>query len=764
MNKTAKPLSTAISTTYRAKPDFGGVFPAAAPFPNNEPERKQPRAYTVRSAQNMVLAPRQEMPNLTPFDILDFVARSTDVIQIAENILLNQISGRRWDILPADPEDKSDYKKEEKILKDFFKKPDKERTYSQWIRKALKNMTRYDAFTLYKRKNKKGGLYGLNIIDGSTIKIVVDSNGNKPTPPYPAFQQIIYGTVRGSWSLEELVYAPMSEELKGNYGVGPVERIIQATMKYLRKQNFDYAYYKEGAYPDGGLYALRPNDQSQWTADDIIKFNAFWMEDMAAYENRQSLKFVPDGQLHRTKEYKWDTLQEEWFGRLVCASMGIDFQTFNKQVNRSTAEVDDRKQTDVGLKPYIRHLEEILTEIIQVDFGFETLAFKIIDEKLEDQQAKVNKNDNYLKNGIYNRNEIRREEGKEPIVNGDIYTVQVGNAIIPLTDIDKVITTDNKEDGADPEAANNVKGANIKAKDVKMDAANRPVITDKKTSKKETKSKEVKKALAHYQSFLIKRFKEGRSLKGYNNENVSDEFIVKVESSNIRNIGQIVDIFKAEDDKEEYASFLAYLTEYFKDLKGDYVKFIEEAYKKADIEFILGFYFINKEDFGKKLKKYLESSYDKGQREGLSELNRVLEQKNKPSVDIKPEIKNQDTYVTDLTSQLEQSTQTMLTNSFSSALEKGLDWESYRNEIENSYPFSAIRAKVIADVEGLKQYNEGATLTWIKSELIDKVYVYDGDGCPICADLNGTIQTLEWAHNNPIQHPNCVRQFTPLVE
>jgi phage portal protein BeeE len=763
MNK-AKQLSTAITSTYRIKPDFGGVFPAGTPFPNNEPDRQQPRAHQIRSAQNYILAPRQEIDGLTPFAILDFVAKSTDLIQIAENLLLNQISGRRWDILPADPEDKGKYEAEQKVLKEFFKHPDRERTYSQWIRKALKNITRYDAFTLYKRKNKRGGLYGLNIVDGSTIKIVVDSNGNKPIPPYPSYQQIIYGTVRGSWDSKELIYAPMSEDLKGNYGISPVERILQATMKYLRKQNFDYAYYKEGAFPDGGLYAVRPNDQSQWTAEDIVLFQENWDYRMADHTKRQSLTFVPDGQLHRTKEYKWDTLQEEWFGRIVCTTMGIDFQTFSKQINRATAEVDDRKQTDVGLKPYIKHIEDILTDIIQVDFGFEALAFKIIDEKLEDQDAKVNKNDTYLKNGIYNRNEIRREEGKEPIEGGDVYTVQVGNAVIPLNNIEKVITIGNKEDGVDSNAPNNVKGAKLEAKDVEMDASNRPVLTDNKKDNKETaKKKEVQKALSHYKNFLIKRFKEGRSLKGYSNESLSEDFIVKVESSDIQNIGNIIEIFKAEEDKEELEVFLIALVSYFENLKSKFISYIETPYKSANLEAVLSFPLSDKEKLKADLKEYLTNSFNKGQKDGFIELNKLLKQSGKESVDIDAEVKNISEYVDSLVNQLEKSTQGMLTALFASSLEKGLGWESFKSDLENAYPFSANRSRIIAENEGLKQYNDGATIIWEKSKMIDKVYVYDGDGCVTCSELNGTIQTLEWARQNPVQHPNCVRNFTPLL-
>jgi hypothetical protein len=47
------------------------------------------------------------------------------------------------------------------------------------------------------------------------------------------------------------------------------------------------------------------------------------------------------------------------------------------------------------------------------------------------------------------------------------------------------------------------------------------------------------------------------------------------------------------------------------------------------------------------------------------------------------------------------------------------------------------------------------------------VEVFDGggeDSDDICTGLNGTIQTLEWARDNPLQHPNCTRAFGPSYD
>jgi HK97 family phage portal protein len=50
---------------------------------------------------------------------------------------------------------------------------------------------------------------------------------------------------------------------------------------------------------------------------------------------------------------------------------------------------------------------------------------------------------------------------------------------------------------------------------------------------------------------------------------------------------------------------------------------------------------------------------------------------------------------------------------------------------------------------------------------VTRVLILDNgfeDSDPRCSQLNGTVQTVEWFQANPLQHPNCVRAASPLVE
>lgn len=75
---------------------------------------------------------------------------------------------------------------------------------------------------------------------------------------------------------------------------------------------------------------------------------------------------------------------------------------------------------------------------------------------------------------------------------------------------------------------------------------------------------------------------------------------------------------------------------------------------------------------------------------------------------------------------------------------------------------SVSRSKMIAQTETAVAFNTGAVISYREAG-IEKVEVLDGDEDEDCASVNGTIQTLEWAMENPVAHPHCQRAFAPVV-
>jgi hypothetical protein len=87
--------------------------------------------------------------------------------------------------------------------------------------------------------------------------------------------------------------------------------------------------------------------------------------------------------------------------------------------------------------------------------------------------------------------------------------------------------------------------------------------------------------------------------------------------------------------------------------------------------------------------------------------------------------------------------------------------ETLANAAENSRAFDPSRSLMIARTEVAIAYNHGASLGY-RQDGATEVMVSDGDGDDACAEADGQVWTIDEALDNPIEHPNCERSFTPI--
>jgi len=71
-------------------------------------------------------------------------------------------------------------------------------------------------------------------------------------------------------------------------------------------------------------------------------------------------------------------------------------------------------------------------------------------------------------------------------------------------------------------------------------------------------------------------------------------------------------------------------------------------------------------------------------------------------------------------------------------------------------------ASRIARTEVVRTLNENS-LDRYKASQVTHVMVRDGCGCAVCAEINGSIWTIEESYHRTTEHPNCRRSFTPIL-
>jgi HK97 family phage portal protein len=96
-------------------------------------------------------------------------------------------------------------------------------------------------------------------------------------------------------------------------------------------------------------------------------------------------------------------------------------------------------------------------------------------------------------------------------------------------------------------------------------------------------------------------------------------------------------------------------------------------------------------------------------------------------------------------------------------VEKGLGPQELGALLRESSAFDEARAEMIARTETAYAYNDSAIQSY-RSLDVEEVQVIDGDQDAECAHADGATWTMDEALSNPIAHPNCTRDFIPVVK
>jgi SPP1 gp7 family putative phage head morphogenesis protein len=111
---------------------------------------------------------------------------------------------------------------------------------------------------------------------------------------------------------------------------------------------------------------------------------------------------------------------------------------------------------------------------------------------------------------------------------------------------------------------------------------------------------------------------------------------------------------------------------------------------------------------------------------------------------------------------INQTTREKVQAAVAEGIEKGLSPAELGDLIEGSAAFDEYRAEMIARTETAYAYNDSAIQSYRELD-VEKVEVIDGDADDVCAPVNGATWTMDEALAHPVGHPNCTRDFIPVL-
>jgi HK97 family phage portal protein len=403
-----------------------GIFSPGYPLAPVEPERVRLWDYPV--GVNTIYTPRSYEP--ISFEELRRLADGHDITRLAIETRKDQLERLDWTIRPrGDKRARADTRGRADAVVEFLRRPDGERPFATWLRELLEDLLVLDAPALELRRNRGGALIGLDVVDGATIKVLVDETGRRPRPPAPAYEQVIHGRPWKLLTSDELLYLPRNPRPHKAYGFGPVEQIVMTVNIALRRQVMQLQHFTEGNVPPGLL-----NTPDGWNVEQISQFQE-WFDSVLAGNtgSRSRLVWGPAGARYQAfKEAPYKDEFDEWLARIVCYAFSLPPTPFTRQLNRATAETSQDAAQAEGLAPLMLWVKRLADYVTQDLLGHADLEFAWGELRPADpaEQAKVL--DTYVRNGIYAVNEARELLGLDPVPGGDLPMVYGTAGAVPL--------------------------------------------------------------------------------------------------------------------------------------------------------------------------------------------------------------------------------------------------------------------------------------------------------------------------------------------
>lgn len=385
-----------------------GFFSPLDPIEPVAQKEAHGRQFDYAAGYNINVKPRANEP--VDFVTLRAMADSYDLLRLVIETRKDQMARLKWTIKPTDDKAEADKRCEE--LQKFFKYPNREDTWDVWFRALLEDLLVLDAPVIFPRKTRGGGIYALELMDGATIKRVLDDGGRTPIPPYPAYQQVLKGVPAVDYTADEIIYARRNKRTNRVYGYSPVEQVLMTVNIALRRQVHQLQFYTEGNIPEALISV-----PTEWTPEQVAQFQAYWdsiLEGDTA--SRRHAKFVPGGV--NIEMVRPDGLKDEfdeWLARIICYAFSVSPSALIRDQNRATADSQAEMAQAEGLEPMMNWAQNVMTMVIQRHFGYDDLEFCFLDEKSNDPKTVAEVNKIYIDAGVKTVNEVRAELGMEPL-------------------------------------------------------------------------------------------------------------------------------------------------------------------------------------------------------------------------------------------------------------------------------------------------------------------------------------------------------------
>lgn len=452
----AKIKASLPATTFEALPrdDFGSGYawsPGSPLVPvgidPREPStgRPAPRRSEFMASVNLQVASTR----FVPFSVLRDAADRVDIIRRCIKTRKSQMLALDWDITLSkqaikrvmldnhldSPGEAAQVARREFApdiarLRAWWEKPDRLNSmdWTTWLGVMLEELLVIDALSIFPRRTMGGEVVAFEIIDGSTIKPLLDYRGSTPQPPAPAFQQILYGFPRGeftasdgeadAWRASQLIYRPSERRSFTPYGLPDTESALSSADLWLKRMSWIREEFTDGTTPD---MWLKPPADSKMQPDQVKAWETVMnTENQAATAERRKMRALPPGwgaedMTNFAELYKPEL--DELVVKILCASFSvmpteIGFPPGGGIGGKGHQEGEANSSHRRAVRPTATWIESVCTDISREYLTMPAeLQFSLLGWETEDQNKDEEVANSRTRRGANTLNEDRAVRG-----------------------------------------------------------------------------------------------------------------------------------------------------------------------------------------------------------------------------------------------------------------------------------------------------------------------------------------------------------------
>lgn len=443
--------------------------------------RPMPRRQQYNVGWNMPTGtPGTEGLKLATFATLRSFADLYSVVRSVIDLCVGEIVGTEWDVVPTKTAElamhgnskaQDDFAKRREVAMKFWSKPDPNySTWQTWMTALLEDFFVLDAMSLYPHPTplRGHGPFGssfasLDVIDGSTIRPLLDVRGGTPTGPNVAYQQYVWGVPRVDLSVpliqdDDGITAVQVDEFRGDqimylphkvrdwtpYGFSNLERALIPAATGLRRQIYALQFYTEGSIP--AVY-VTPGDSIS-TPHQIAQLQRALNNIAGDQAFKHQVIVLPPGS--KTDPQKTISLADQ-FDQVLAAEVTMAFQKTPMDIGitprvsavQSPSETKEFSQLNSenaqkrGVKPRLEFLKSAIFDFtMQKLWGQSDMEwFWPGMETPEAEETKVTIWTGLTKAGIASIDEARPEFGLQPLglPETQVPMVLTASGPVPLT-------------------------------------------------------------------------------------------------------------------------------------------------------------------------------------------------------------------------------------------------------------------------------------------------------------------------------------------